>query len=328
MSAVDVLPLLSAPMREVLDLQRAHSEGAFATDTGFERMRAEYAREREYWNEGGPRMARTTDAVVPGPEGDIRIRAHHPALAGDRQGPDRPCLVYVHGGGFVVGGLDTHDRIMRVLAEDTGAVVVGVDYALSPEARFPRAVRECAAVATHLAEHSGRYGIDAGHLSFAGDSGGANLCLAATLYLRDEVPEAPRIRSLLLYYGMFGLRDSASRRLYGGEWDGLSRADLDYYRDCYTSGPADWDSPYYDCLGADLSGLPPVYLAPVALDPLLDDSLALAGRLTALGVPHRLRVHEGVLHGFLHYARLLPEAATALADGAAFYRSLLPEPTG
>lgn len=332
----DVLARVTDEMRAVLAKQAELAGDAFATDVTVEEMRRRYAQERSFWNEGGPVMARTVDDVVPGPSGDIKVRFHHPVQPGDPRTTGRPpALVYVHGGGFVVGDLDTHDRIMRTLAEGTGAVVVGVDYGLSPEAKFPLAVQECAAVVEHLARHGADLGLDPERISMAGDSGGANLCLATALYLRDGVPDrdpdggphdtpsGPQLESLILYYGMFGLRDSVSQRLFGGEWDGLSRADLDYYLACYTNVPQDLESPYLDCLGADLSrGVPPCYIALSALDPLRDDSLALGALLDAAGVPYRLRTFDGVLHGFLHHSRLLPEAVEALADGATFHRAL------
>lgn len=316
MATVDVLARITPAMRAVLTKQNELAGDVFATDVSPAQMRASYAQERTFWNEGGPVMAATLDAVVPGPAGDVAIRVHRPTDA-----TGLPCIVYVHGGGFVVGDLDTHDRIQRTLAAQTGAVVVGVDYSLSPEARFPVAVHECAAVAVHLHENAHDLGIDGEHLSFAGDSGGANLALAATLYLRDEVAGAPDIKTLLLYYGMFGLRDSAARRLYGGTWDGLTPQDLANYMTWYTTSALDLDSPYIDCLSADLThALPPSYIAASALDPLLDDSLALAAIADDAGVPHRLRVFDGVLHGFLHHSRMLSEAVDALEDGAAFYR--------
>lgn len=319
MSAVDVLARLTPRMREVLATQERLQGPALAPDAGPREQRCRYATERTFWNEGGPRTARTVDGTVAGPYGPVAIRLHHPVTDGPTSG--RAALLYVHGGGFVVGSLDTHDRIMRALADATGAVVVGVDYALSPEARFPQAVEECAAVARHVAEHADEIGVAGGRVAFAGDSGGANLALAATLWLRDH--GGPAVSSLLLYYGLFGLRDSVSRRLYGGAWDGLAPQDLDAYLAAYTRGPQDLASPYLDCLSADLGhGVPPTYLVASALDPLLDDSRALAALLAAHGVEHRLRVVDGVLHGFLHHSRMLPEAREVLAEGAAFHRDV------
>ena len=312
----DVLPLLSPAMGEVLRVQAARVTVRAAVDADPAEQRVRYAAERSYWNEGGPVMAATTEEMVAGPQGPFRVRWYHPGGAADS------CLLYVHGGGFVVGGLDTHDRIMRTLAERSGAVVVGVDYALSPEAKFPQAVHECAAAARHVADRAAEHGVTGGGISFAGDSGGANLALAATLLLRAH--GGPPVRSLLLYYGMFGLRDSRSQRRFGNEWDGLTPADLASYLAAYTSGPEDLLDPYLDCLGADLTrGVPPTYLLAATLDPLLDDTLALADAFAEHGVEHRLALVDGVLHGFLHYSRLLPEARAALADGAAFHRSVI-----
>jgi acetyl esterase len=311
-------------------MARQLADDAFATDAGTEETRRRYGIERAFWNEGGPAMASRVDDTVPGPAGDVRIRLFTPpsAVGEDR----RPSLVYLHGGGFVVGNLDTHDRIMRSLAAKTGAVVVGVDYALAPEAKFPRALEECAAVVSWLQRRADALGLDEGRISFAGDSSGANLSLATALFLRDTVSDWPGAQCLLLYYGLFGLTDSASRRLYGGSWDGLARADLEYYMAAYTRGPDDLSSPYLDCLSADLAGaVPPCFIAACSLDPLRDDSVALAAALAERGVNHQLVMFDRVLHGFLHYSRERPEAMDALDAGAAFYRSVVeaaPPPSG
>jgi acetyl esterase len=148
------------------------------------------------------------------------------------------------------------------------------------------------------------------------------MCLATTLLLRDQA--GPAITALALYYGLYGLRDSLSRRQLGGPWDGLAEADLDYYLDCYLADPADARSPYVDCLAADLSrGVPATYLAAAELDPLLDDTTALAAILGEHGVACSHEVFGGVLHGFLHNSRMLDAAATALGNGGAFLRRAL-----
>ena len=154
------------------------------------------------------------------------------------------------------------------------------------------------------------------------------LALGAFLYLRDQGEDIDYIRALLLYYGLYGLRDSKSRRLLGGPWDGLTEADLDYYMDCYLETPEDLRSPYVDCLGSDLAGVPPAFVAAAELDPLRDDSMALAAMLDRHFRPYRYELYHGVIHGFLHNSRHLPEALSALSDGAAFYRMALglPDP--
>lgn len=323
MAIVDVLGSVTAQTRDVLDIQaRLTAELAepVQDSNDLPTMRRNYRADHVFWNEGGPTMVRSVDARVTTPYGDVLTRAHHPVEGTD--GSALGCIVYIHGGGFVLGDLDTHDRIMRVLAEATGAVVVGVDYTLSPEAKFPQAVHESAAVVRHVRAHAEEIGIDPASVALAGDSGGAMLALATALYLRDtRGDDEPGLTSLLLWYGMYGLQDSGSRRLLGGPWDGLTKDDLDYYVAAYTTGPQDWSSPYVDCLGADLShGIPPCYVVATELDPLLDDSVTLARMLEEHGVAHQLRVYPGLLHAFLHCSRVLPEARDTLAEGAAFYR--------
>ncbi len=322
MSALDVLARLTPQMRAVLAKQNELAGDAYATDVGFEQMRLNYAAERVFWNEGGPVMARTADDVVPGPSRDVPIRIHYPAAvdaaAGGPDAAKPAALVYIHGGGFVVGNLDTHDRIMRSLADAAGVVVVGVDYALSPEAKYPQALHECAAVVAAVAANADEIGIDRSRIALAGDSGGAALCLGTALYLHDT--GGPALCALLLYYGFYGLQDSASQRFFGGEWDGLRRADLDYYMNSYFAAAEDRAGRYANQLDTDLSGVPACYIVECALDPLADDSRALAAICAERGIPYRHRVFDGVLHAFLHHSRMLPEAAEALAEGAAFLR--------
>ncbi|HWB35397.1 MAG TPA: acetyl esterase [Rugosimonospora sp.] len=321
-----VLDLICDQMRAVLAKSAELAPDAYATDVGLEQMRRAYGVERRFWNEGGPTMARTIDAQVPTPHGQVAIRCHLP-----RGGEGLPAVVYVHGGGWVLGDLDTHDRIMRALAHESGAAVVGIDYTLSPEAKFPVGVEQCAALVRHLRESGDRYHVDGTRLALAGDSGGATMCLATALLLRDRADRgepAVAVTALALFYGLYGLRDSASRRLLGGPWDGLTEADLDYYLGCYLGDPADAASPYVDCLGADLSrGVPPCYLASAELDPLRDDTAALEAMLRRHQVACQHDEVPGVLHGFLHNSRMLDAAAVALQQGGAFLRRVFDEKT-
>lgn len=311
-----VLDLISPQMRAVLDKSAELSPDAYATDASLDQMRTAYSLERRFWNEGGPVMAATIDDRIPTPHGEVAIRCHLPA-----SGVELPAVVYLHGGGFVVGNLDTHDRIMRMLAESSGAAVIGLDYTLSPEAKFPVAIEQSAALIRHLLSDGSRYHVDGTRLAIAGDSGGAMLALATTLLLRDQGFPVEHLKSLALYYGMFGLRDSASYRLLGGPWDGLTEADLDYYIDAYLPDPAARRSPYFDCLGADLSwGIPPTYLASAEFDPLRDDSVALAEILSGHRISCQHEMFPGVLHAFLHNSRMLDAAVVALRQGGDFLR--------
>ena len=239
MNKLDVLARINPQMKAILAKEATLAGDANDTSVGFDVMRENYVLGREFWVEGGPVMKLSFDEELTGPHGPMAVRFYYPtdeALEGkEAQSPTTPVIVYVHGGGFVLGNLDTHDRICRILARNTGAIVVAVDYRLSPEAKFPSAVEEVAFVAQFLHEEGAAYGIDTERMGFAGDSGGAHLNLAATFYLRDTTDSIAHIKCLLLYYGWFGLTDSGSMRLLGGPWDGLAEEDWMFYQQLYAN---------------------------------------------------------------------------------------------
>jgi acetyl esterase len=278
-------------------------------------FRAAYERERRFWNREGPSLPEVRDLSIPGPHGPILLRLYCPS-----RNELLPALLYLHGGGFVLGNLDTHDRIMRILAARSGAAVLGVDYRLAPEHKFPVQLDEIAATLEWLAGHGAELGIDAKRLALGGDSAGAHLSLGTAIAFLGK---SPQIKALLLYYGNFGLIDSMSMRLCANDLDGVKPTDLAFYRDCYLRSPSDHEDPRLDCLSANLAGLPPAYLLALELDTLRDDSLTLAALLGRAGAPCRLTRHDGVLHGYLHYNRVIPKAMQALEEGAAALRDWL-----
>ncbi|MCI9494434.1 MAG: acetyl esterase [Adlercreutzia mucosicola] len=320
---IDVLSRISPQMSAVLAQEDALAGDANDTSAGFAQMRENYVAGRAWWNEGAPKLARVVDDVVEGPSGAIAVRRYYPRLL--TAGELSPAIVYVHGGGFVLGNLDTHDRICRILAERAGVPVVAVDYRLSPEARYPSAVRETAAVASFLHREGAGWGIDGDRVAFAGDSGGAHLGLAATLYLREECGGADFVRCLLLFYGWFGLTDSASMRLLGGPWDGLAEEDWQFYMGLYAEDPETLvREPYANLLANDLTrDMPACYIAAAEFDPLRDDSACLATICEQYGIPCRYEMFEGVIHAFLHYTKMLDAANDALEHAATFYRETL-----
>jgi acetyl esterase len=272
-------------------------------------QRAAYAHERAFWNEIRPPLSAVEALSLPGPGGPIACRLYRPSLA-----RSLPALLYYHGGGWVVGSLDTHDRIMRLLAEKSGALVLGVDYRLAPENRFPAPHEDALAALRHVLHHGEAWGIDTARLAVGGDSAGANLAIAACLGLSAHERRAVRLQ--LLYYGAFGLTDSPSLRACSDASYGLTGADMARYRSHLMGSPADLSDPRLNNLAADLAGLPPAFIAAAELDCLLDDSRALARALEKAGVAHSLTVYPGVLHGFLHYSRMLDAAMRALDDSA------------
>lgn len=307
-------------MQAVLDNIAARGGGAWRIDrVSPAEARRRYAEERRFWNAERVGLAAVRETAAPGPHGDVPLRLYYPETGNSETGRPLPVLVFLHGGGWVVGGNDTHDRIMRLLAAKSGAAVAGVDYRLAPEHKFPVPFEDCLAAVRYLAARGGDHDLDPARLALGGDSAGANMALGVALTLRDDAPAPPR--GLLLYYGVFGLRDGTSRRLFGGPAHGLSRADLDHYHGSYFAREDDARDPRFDHLEADTAGLPPSYLCAAGLDPLLDDSHALAALLRRDGVAHRLEVYDGMLHGFLHYSAMAGKAMAALDAGAAWLRA-------
>lgn len=321
MTKARYLTEMDPQMQAVLDNMAARSKGAWrVAEVPVAEARARYAEERSFWNAERVELHEVRDRTIDGPHGKLPLRFYYPVAT-----RPLPALVFLHGGGWILGSNDTHDRIMRLLAAKSGAAVVGVDYRLAPEHKFPVAYEECLAVVEQLAAGGGDFEIDPTRLALGGDSAGANMALAVALALRETHPTL--LRALLLYYGAFGLRDGPSRRLFGGESSGLSRADMAYYHHCYLADPAEERDPRFDLLEADFTGLPPSYLCAAGLDPLLDDSHALAAALGRDGVAQELDVFDGMLHGFLHYSAMADKAMAALERGAALLRTAFVDAT-
>lgn len=319
---VDPYPLLSESMRKVVDYQRETAKDAFDTSgCTWDELRAKYIEERKFWNEGGPEAHKVLDMTVPGPVGDIPVRIFYP--------DDKPmhhACVFIHGGGFTVGSVETHNRMMRYVMANSGCAVIGVDYHLAPEYKFPVPLYECVAVTRFFHENGAEYGILPDHMSLAGDSGGANLSLATNLYLRDTEGGNDYVCALLLYYGMFGLGEGTSYRLNGTELDGMRRADLEYYVDSYLdpARPDDATNPYFITMNNDLTrGIPATYLCVGDLDPLMDDSCTLHAILKNHGVRTELEIMPGLLHAYMHYSRMMPEAEHCLEKSAQFLKEEL-----
>lgn len=316
----DPYPLLSEGMRRVIDYQAEHAADAFDTNCSWDELRRKYVEERRFWNEGGPQAFKTVNTTVQGPIGEVPVRIYYPD---DK--PQHHAVVFIHGGGFTVGSNDTHDRMMRCVMAASGCAVIGVDYHLAPEAKFPIPLYECAAVTRYFHENGAEFGILPDHMALCGDSGGGNLSLAVNLYLRDAFGGNDYICALLLYYGSYGMLDSASHRLYGTLLDGMRKADLEYYISCYLEPDGrDNENPYFVTLNNDLThGVPATYMCCGDLDPLLDDSKTLKEILDNHGVRTELEVMPGCLHAFMHYGRMMDEAVHCLERSGAFLKEEL-----
>jgi acetyl esterase len=264
-------------------------------------------------NHGGPAVASTRDFAIPGRRGDVPARLYVPHGAR----PTTPGLLFLHGGGFVIGNPDTHDRLARELAHGLAARVVSLDYALAPEHPFPHGLDDCVDAARWLGEHGATLGIDPRRLLIGGDSAGANLSAATALRLRDE-RRGPALRAALLIYGRFADGDTPSLLAWGDRDLVLSRTVMDWFHDLYTGGRALASDPYYAPLNAtDLTGFPPAILVCGTLDPLLSDSQLFADALRNAGVPVELHVVEDGIHAFVQMP-ILDMAADAIATLCAF----------
>jgi len=254
---------------------------------------------------GGPVMARTDRMTV----GGRRLVIHRPV----ESDTPLPVLVYLHGGGWVLFSIDTHDRLMREYAARGGFAVLGVDYSLSPEAAYPRALDDIDAAIDWLEAQGAAFGLDGGRWLIGGDSAGANLSIGATLRRRDHGRSLPT--GMVLNYGAFddARRDSHDR--YGDDRYMLTPEEMTAFWADYAEGR--FDDPYVRPLKADLTGLPPAHMAIAACDILADENREMAARLAAAGVPVEAHEYAGASHSFLEASAtsgLAREALDAAAD--------------
>jgi acetyl esterase len=264
---------------------------------------------------GGPVMAETVDRWVAARGRRVLCRVYSP-----HTNRPLPVLVYFHGGGWVWSSIDTHDRLAREYASVGEVAVVSVDYALSPEAKFPQAVEECAAVTRYIAAHGAEWGLDPSALFVGGDSAGGNLALATALLLRDT--GGPALRGILAVYPVCdSAMDTASYREFGTGW-GLTHERMAFYWDVYVPHAADRHHPLAAPLRADLAGLPPVLVQLAELDVLRSEGEALAAKLKAAGVKVEMEIFPGVLHGFMRSMATVGKARDAVEKAGAFMRRL------
>ena len=248
------------------------------------------------FNAGGPQMAEGRDLRVPGRVGEIPARLYVPRNAAAAS----PGLLYLHGGGFVIGSISTHDRLARELAERLGARVLSLDYGLAPERPYPQGLDDCVDSARWLSAHGEELGMHPGRLLIGGDSAGANLSAATLLRLRDEGSPLP-FKGGILLYGRFTAGETESLRGWGDRELILSRRQMRWFAEAYTGAGTPASGPYLAPIEADLRGLPPTILIVGTLDPLLSDSQLFAAALQKAGVPAELHVYDDGIHAFLQF---------------------------
>ena len=261
-----------------------------------------------------------TDSTISGPAGDIAIRIYRP----EADGPV-PTVLYFHGGGFVIGDLDTQDDHARLICRDVEAVVVSVDYRLAPEHPFPAGFEDCLAATHWAAEHIAELGGDLDRIAVSGDSAGGNLAAAVAVVVTKE--DGPKLAAQLLIYPGVDFReddDLHPSRVDNGEGLFLTADDMRWFRSHYLHDEEHVHDPRASVLLApDLTGLPPAVIGTGEYDPLRDEGEAYAKALEDAGVKVVLRRYDGLIHGFFGMGSFSPASATAAADLCAELRVLL-----
>jgi acetyl esterase/lipase len=279
-----------------------------------EELRARWRTDIRQTSGSGDQAVTAQDLQVAADRRHIPIRVYRPAA------PTATVVVYIHGGGFVFGDLDTHDAICRDLAAAGGFACVAVNYRLAPEHRFPAALDDCVEVLRWVQDHTAKMVGGPARVAVAGDSAGGNLAAAACLVLRDRALSLPAFQ-LLVYPVLDMTMNSPSAGAFGPEY-GLSSQDLAWFYDNYLGRLNHPQNAYVSPgLARDLSGLPATHIVTVGFDPLRDEGQAYAAALRAAGVPAANQHYPGLIHGIiecravLHASRfVLDDAAKALAS--------------
>jgi len=266
---------------------------------------------------GGPgeEVANVENRTVPGPEGEVPVRIYTPAGGS----APRPVLVYIHGGGWVIGDLETTDAICRAVANRAECVVVSVDYRLSPDVKFPAPLDDSFAVVRWVADNAAALGVDPNRIAVGGDSAGGNLSAAIALRARDE--GGPALCHQLLVYPVTDHNFDTVSYKENGEGYLLTKDMMVWFWDHYLGSPEDGDNPLASPLKArNLAGLPPATVMTAEFDPLRDEGEAYAARLAEAGVPVTQTRYDGLIHGFWTMLAVYQAASTAADEAAAALR--------
>jgi acetyl esterase len=279
--------------------------------------RQAYAQRREFLQEPRDEVSLLRDLQADGPGGPVRLRLYRPL--GAPLDEILPCLIYMHGGGWVLGSLETHDGICCRLANEARCAVVSVDYRLAPEHRFPAAVEDCAAAYAHVVGEAGALAIDSERVALGGDSAGGNLAAVLALMGRDGA--LPKALCQVLLYPAVDLEMTGES--YAGTTPGMTvtPATMRYFVDHYVPDPAarrDWRaSPLH---AATLAGAPPALVVTCGHDPLRDEGRLYAARLEREGVPVTALHMSQHTHGMLTLSKVIAATTPVLAFVGAMLR--------
>ncbi|PWJ92468.1 acetyl esterase [Mesorhizobium loti] len=306
---------LDPDARRVLDIGRAAGGEPFENGSVAAARAAYNASFPTLQGEHEP-VATTLEQQIDGPNGPITLRIHR-GTGAPQSGA--PALLYLHGGGWVIGNLDSHDEICRSMANLGNAVIVCPDYRLAPEHKFPAGLEDCLATLRFMAQSAADLGIDKARIGVAGDSAGGNLAAVLALLARDGL--APPLATQILIYPNTDARQTSDSYQRFGEGFGLTATTMAWFRDHYVRTPDDiMDWRVSPLLAPDLAGVAPAFVALAGCDILADEGAAYAARLQAADVPVILRQWSGQIHGFVSMGRHIPAARQAVAEAVAALR--------
>jgi acetyl esterase len=282
--------------------------------------RAYYLAARVVSNPAPRDLALVQTLAIPGPAGDIPARLYTPKALRQDDGL-AAALVFFHGGGWVIGDLDTHDVVCGAIADEGQLLVISVDYRLAPEHKFPAAVDDAIAATRWIADNAGKLGIDAEQLCVGGDSAGGNLAAVVAIHARDH--GGPMLAGQVLIYPAtdFAMSHPSHREPETSVL--LTHAVVRWFFDHYLGGADvadDWRAS--PARAETLAGLPPAFVITAGADPLRDEGEEYARRLEDAGVPVMHRSYPGQFHGFFTMGKLLPQANVAVAEIGAWLKAL------
>ncbi len=322
--------MLHPQARALLDMMEARGIAPTHTLTPPEARRF-YRDRRAVLQPEPPEVGHIADLTAIGPHGAIPLRLYKPKSVGahasakayagagakaDTAAALLPVLVYFHGGGWVIGDLDTHDTLCRELANKSGCAVVAVDYRMGPENRFPAAVDDCLAATRWVHDNASPHGLDASRIAVGGDSAGGNLAAVVSVLARDAgtLP----LQFQLLIYPATDMRRGTASHVSNGEGYLLTNDTMEYFQGHYVADKAQYLDPRASpLLNGDLASLPPAFVMTAGYDPLRDEGLAYAQALSQAGNRAAHICFERQIHGFITMGRVLDEANTAVAICAA-----------
>jgi acetyl esterase len=309
---------LASDTHALIKMAELSGGDSFLTGMSVAQARASTRHEAEVIGSQPPiPMARVEALEIPGQAGPIPARFYVPA--GPPAGVPTPLLVYFHGGGWVIGDLDTHDDACRFLAATAGTAVLAIDYRLAPEHPFPAAVEDAWAGFAWATANGTELGIDPARIAVGGDSAGGNLAAVVSLLARAGGGVMPAMQ-LLIYPPTDSAGDLPSRRLFA-EGFLLTKGDMDAFEQAYLPPGTDATDPRVSILLApDLTGLPPAYVATAGFDPLRDEGEAYALRMREAGVQVAVRRHPGLIHSFVNHTAISRTARAAMLEAAGALR--------